>query len=430
MTRTLSEWLLWQQQLHSREIELGLTRVRRVAERLGLLSPVCCVITVAGTNGKGSSVAMLETILCAAGYRVGSYTSPHLLRYNERIRLNAEPVEDASICAAFELIDGARENESLTYFEFGTLAALAIFAEIDLDVLLLEVGLGGRLDAVNIIDADAALITSIGLDHQEWLGTSVEAIAAEKAGIMRPSRPVIINTHAGVDKLVDCAKDIKASVQLLGEDYCYQEHANVWCWTKDGDQVEYPRPVLAGAHQVHNAAGVIAVLNALSGRLQVPHDAICVGLQSVVLAGRFQQIGDQPRRFVDVSHNVEAAHALVENIQSLHRNHGATLRMVIGMLSDKDFVGVAGVLQPIVDRWYCAPVASERSAEIAAMMGTLTAECNFHGDEYESITAAWKAAQNDAGPDDIVVATGSFYVVSEILACQATPNSFESRAHG
>ena len=289
--QTLAGWLNWQEGLHPKKIDLGLERVADVASRLGTLQLEQTVITVAGTNGKGSSVAFLESILSAAGYRVGTYTSPHLFRYNERIRINSHEVDDAALCEAFAAVDEARGTSTLSYFEFGTLAALQLFSQAPLDIVVLEVGLGGRLDAVNIIDATVALVTSVGIDHCAWLGTDRESIGREKAGIFRATRPAICSDPAPPASVEKHAQKIGADWYCLGQAYDYTEEPGGWTWRGAGRALEaLPCPSLPGKHQLNNAAGVLMALELLSGQHPVTRAAIEQGLQSVSLPGRCQVV--------------------------------------------------------------------------------------------------------------------------------------------
>ncbi|HET9033457.1 MAG TPA: Mur ligase family protein, partial [Dokdonella sp.] len=276
--RTLDQWLSWQLRLHPREVELGLERVRAVWQRLGAPAPAKTVITVGGTNGKGSTVAFLDAILLAGGHRVGAFTSPHLLRYNERVRVQGDDVADHALIAAFERIEKARGDIALTYFEFGTLAALLIFSDSALDVAILEVGLGGRLDAVNIIDADAAIVTTVDLDHQDWLGNDREVIAAEKAGIFRSGKIAVIGEIAPPRTLIDAANALDTRLLAAGRDFHVETSANAWRWTISGEALELPHPLLDGSIQHANAAAAIAALYALGEQIDWNPDAIARGV--------------------------------------------------------------------------------------------------------------------------------------------------------
>ncbi len=414
---SLEGWLRWQESLHPSEIELGLERVGEVARRLGLLSPSHAVITVAGTNGKGSSVAMLEAILLAGGYRTGSYTSPHLLRYNERVRLDGKAVADASLCAAFEAIDQARGEISLSYFEFGTLAALYCFEQAGLDVAVLEVGLGGRLDAVNIIDADVALVTAIDLDHSDWLGDSREQVALEKAGIFRSARPAVVSDPSPPQSLLDYAASIGAPLSRLQHEYGADELEEGWrWWGPEGSRIEpLPMPALRGRFQLDNAAGVLMALQALEKRLPLSRQALREGLHAASLPGRFQRIlhDNGVEEFIDVAHNPQAARELAVNLRALpavHRSHA-----VVAMLADKDIEGVLAPLMGCFDHWSLAPLAVPRGADaqqIAAVLGQLGVSApSLHAD----VAAARAAALAELGEGDRLVTFGSFYTVAEAL---------------
>lgn len=314
--QTLEKWLQWQITLHHREIELGLERVLSVWRRLWDGPVPFRVVTVAGTNGKGSSVAFLEAILSSAGYRVGSFTSPHLVRYNERIRVAGEEASDETICRAFDAVDRARGETPLTFFEFSALAALQIFSQSGLDVAVLEVGLGGRLDAVNIIDPDVALITSIGLDHMAWLGGTVDEIALEKAGIMRPGKPAVYAAKFPPSSLLSYAEDLGVKLYLADQDFGYSGGAEEWdWWGPDRRWPGLPRPAMVGDYQLGNASAVLMVLSLLhAAGLSVTGLALRRGLESAVAAARFELVPGPPDTLLDVAHNPHAAAALAGNL--------------------------------------------------------------------------------------------------------------------
>lgn len=410
--QTLQQWLDWQEGLHGQVIDLGLERVRAVWQNLDhdLDMPV---ITVAGTNGKGSSVAMLEAIYLAASYRVGSYTSPHLLRYNERIRIQGEPVADELLCDAFACIDEARGDTSLTYFEFGTLAALQVFARSEAEVIVLEVGLGGRLDAVNIIDADVALITAIDVDHVAWLGDDREQIGREKAGIMRTARPVVISDSRPPGSLAEESERLGAQAFFIGSDYRFDSQEQGWSWHYgDSHRSALPEPALRGRFQLQNAAGVMMVLQLLHERLPCSMQAIRQGLQQVQLPGRFQYLGGAISEVLDVAHNPQSARALAENLQALPlegRRHA-----VVGMLADKDIEATLAPLREAFASWHLAPPDAGRAADTEQLLQALgqDKEACFL---YENITAARVGALNQARPGDQLVIFGSFYTVAEAL---------------
>lgn len=335
---SLTDWLSWLETLHPTEIELGLERTADVYKRLCHRRPACYVITVAGTNGKGSTIAMLETILLHAGYAVGSYTSPHLHHYNERVRIGGIDIDDKSLCRAFERVNAVRHDVSLTYFEFGTLAALDIFTRHELDIVLLEVGLGGRLDAVNIVEPDIAVITSIALDHEEWLGNDREAIGIEKAGIMREGIPVICGDHQPPASLLQRASELQVQLHCLGKEFAYDTDAETWSWWADFghgklSHLGLPQPALSGGFQLDNAATVLATLQCLT---DMPTDRVDIeeGLEHVRLPGRFQLLATEVPCIYDVAHNPHAAAALTLSLQALPVK-GRT-RMVFGAMADKD----------------------------------------------------------------------------------------------
>lgn len=410
---TLNQWLAWQETLHPSEIELGLERVAEVLQRLNLQKPGFTVVTVAGTNGKGSSVAMLEAILLAADYRVGAYSSPHLLRYNERIRVNGVEVEDETLCTAFERIDQGRAEISLTYFEFGTLAAIEIFQHAKVDIAILEVGLGGRLDAVNVLDADVALVTAIDLDHQDWLGNDRETIGGEKAGILRAARPVVCSDPNPPRSLLETARQLGAPLWLLGRDFQAQaDDADNWRWNgPEGESISLPHPALMGDFQLQNAAGVVMVLQALARDFPLDAAAIRSGLSKVSLPGRFQSLPGSPQQILDVAHNSQSAQALAKNLET-QSCQGRT-RVVLAMLADKDIAAVVDSLAKLVNDWYLAPLPVPRGAPVQLLQQALPdSACK----SFASVADAYAAAQEDASPEDRIVVVGSFYTVAAVLA--------------
>lgn len=406
----LADWLAWQEQLNPRAIELGLERSRIVAGRLGLLDSPPITATVAGTNGKGSSATLAAGIWQAAGFRVGRYLSPHLLRYNERIAIDGVDAEDAAICRAFAAIDAARGELALTYFEFGTLAALWLFREAGVDVQVLEVGLGGRLDAVNIVDADAALVTNIGLDHTDWLGPDRDSIGREKAGIFRAGRPAICAERAAPATVEAEARRIGARWITAGRQFEAQRGVDRWSWIGEGvEHRELPLPALAGAFQVDNAAGVLAMIEALGERLPVARPAIEIGLRGLALAGRYQR---HAGLILDVAHNLESATVLAEQLRA-EPCAGRSL-LVLGMLADKPVAEVCRVLSGVVDAVWCAGLPPPRGlgddalARIARQAGLVAFEAG-------AVTDAVAAARAAAGPDDRIIVCGSFLTVAAAL---------------
>ena len=414
---SLPDWLAWQETLHPEKIDLGLERVAVVAERLQLLQPDFGVITVAGTNGKGSSVALLESVLLAAGYRTGCYTSPHLLRYNERIRIQGKDVDDASLCTAFARVDAARGDETLTYFEFGTLAALVLFSRASLDIVILEVGMGGRLDAVNILAHDVALITSIGIDHSAWLGTDREAIGQEKAGILRAGRPAICSDPHPPRSIENRALELGAHWHCLGQQFGYQSTGNDWCWQGvDSIYQDLPLPALAGKHQLDNAAGVLMVLEVLASNYPVTRAAIEQGLQSVTLPARCQVQAGEIELVFDVAHNADSAKRLAQVLES-HPVTGVT-RLVLAMLDDKDINGFTAPLASSVDHWYLATLGGARGLSAQGLRERL---CGTGADKdircFQDVSVAFRQAQTEAVNGDRLVVCGSFVTVAEALAC-------------
>ncbi len=414
--QNLNDWLNWQTLLHPSSIELGLERVAAVWQQLYPHPFPTTVITVAGTNGKGSSVAMLNAIFCAAGYRVGCYTSPHLLRYNERIRINGEEVSDDGICQAFERIDQARGERSLTYFEFGTLAALDIFAANTLDVVILEVGLGGRLDAVNIIDPDIALITSVDIDHTDWLGDNLEQIALEKAGILRANGAAVFGGAKPPSSLIQHAAHLNSQLALAGEDFSFEMSGpNKWSWHSGKQDIEnLPFPALTGSCQLQNAAAVLQVISLLSDQINVNHEAIAQGLQDIDLAGRFQVIPGSVELILDVAHNPAAAQVLADSLQQ-RACQGRTLA-VFAMLADKDVAAVVKNLAPHVDEWFLATLEEERglsAPDLKLQIDTL--DSCIQSRIASSVERACRMAVDHASIGDRILVFGSFFTVSKAL---------------
>jgi dihydrofolate synthase/folylpolyglutamate synthase len=412
---SLADWLTWQERLHPRPVDLGLERVGAVAARMGLADPGVPVISVAGTNGKGSSVAMLEAVYRAAGYRTGCYTSPHLSRYNERIRIDGVEASDAALCAAFARIDHVRADISLSYFEFGTLAALELFRGQPLDVLILEVGLGGRLDAVNLVDADVALVTSIGLDHTEYLGPDRGSIAREKAGIFRTGRPAICADPAPPPSLQLAAQAVGAQWLAAGQDFHFSIEPDGWSWQGNGRGYEsLPVPALPGLHQLANAAGVVQVIECLQPQLPLTEPALRAGLHSVRLAGRCET---RDGLLLDVAHNPDGAAVLAQELR--RRQISGRTRLVLGMLRDKDVAGFASQLVDCVDDWHAVTLAGPRglaAQELAERLGAVAGvnQLACHG----SVCAALEAVRSLSGSGDRVVVCGSFLTVAEALTCR------------
>ena len=412
---TLQEWLAWQELLHPNAIDLGLARVQRVLEVMGLRQPPFRVLTVGGTNGKGSCVAYAEAMLRAAGYRTGAYTSPHLLRYQERVRVDGAEAADREFCDAFARIDAARGDTSLTYFEFGTMAAFDIFARRGVQVAVLEVGLGGRLDAVNAVDADASLVVSVGLDHTDWLGPDRESIGFEKAGIYRHGRPAVCGDRMPPESLLRHARDIGADIKLIGRDFEQQIDDASWSWRGIGPELrDMPPPALAGAIQYDNAANVIAMLRSVQDWLWMPDTAIRAGLTQAGLAGRFQRVAGTVERVFDVAHNADAARNLAANLAAVPVK-GQTLG-VIGMFRDKAAEEVARALAPELDRWFLGGLAGPRGQSAEALAGRIHSVMpEVTSEEHTTVREAYAAAERAARPGDRLVVFGSFQTVAEIL---------------
>jgi dihydrofolate synthase/folylpolyglutamate synthase len=411
----LAAWLAYLERVHPRTIDLGLERVARVRDRLGL-ALTCPVITVGGTNGKGSTCAMLAAMLRAAGYRIGLYTSPHLLRYNERVRIDGRTAADAELVAALERVEAARGETSLTYFEFGTLAAALLFRDAGLDAAILEVGLGGRLDAVNLFDPDCAVVTSIGLDHMDYLGPTRESIGLEKAGIFRAGRPAVVGEADPPRSLLERAAQVGAPLSLIERDFGARPEAGQWTyWSVQGRRAGLPWPALRGDHQLGNAATALAALEHLRPRLPVDAGALRRGLVEVELPGRFQVLPGRPVVILDVAHNPQAAERLRETLARM--GSFATTHAVFGMLRDKDIAGVARALGGCVDHWLLAPLPGPRGASAEALAEALgAAGIALPSDVFPDVAAAYLRARERAGPDDRILVFGSFHTVGDVLA--------------
>ncbi len=426
----LEDWLSWQEALHPASIELGLDRVRRVHERLAIGRPAPTVVTVAGTNGKGSSIAMLESILCAAGLRVGSYTSPHLVDYEERVRIDRRPVEASALCRAFAAVEAARDGVALTYFEFGTLAALILLAEAGLDCALLEIGLGGRLDAVNVVDPDLVLITAIGLDHRDWLGPDRETIAAEKAAVIRPGGLAVCSDPAPPAAVLRLAAERGARLLAPGRGFTIEPLARDWRWAPaDGGAMQLPYPALPGRHQLDNAGGVVALCRLFAelpaGR-RIDDASIAAGLRTARIRGRTEVhiLPGGVELVLDVAHNPDSARALAGVLSE--RPCRGTSHGVIGLLADKDAESVVDELVAVIDRWYCASLAGDRgrvSVGLADVVGRRlpgVRPFRYEGGPAEAVAAALASAQSG----DRIVVTGSFRTVSEVIG------AFDDRVPG
>jgi dihydrofolate synthase/folylpolyglutamate synthase len=415
---TLADWLARCERLHPVEIEMTLARVSIVKERLGL-ALVVPVISVAGTNGKGSTCAMLESIALQAGYRVGLYSKPHLVHFEERCRINGRMVDGDALLPHFAAVEQARGDVSLTYFEFTLLVIVRLLSMIELDLVILEVGMGGRLDAVNVFDADCSVITSIDIDHAEYLGTNREAIAKEKAGIMRAGKPVIVSDPMPPSTLSSEAARVGADLWQIGRDFNYAGDKQQWSWTgrnKRFNAMAYP--ALRGANQLLNASGVLAAFEALRGSVPVTAQAVRNGFVLVELPGRFQIVAGQPTLVLDVAHNPHAIATLAQNLDQMGffpRTHA-----VFGVMADKDIAAIMSRMAPLVDAWHFTDLPmprAARSADLAALHtrlalkgpGPVTIE--QHRDPLQAL----EAALEDADPADRIVVFGSFYTVGGVL---------------
>jgi dihydrofolate synthase/folylpolyglutamate synthase len=414
--KTLQQWLDWCEQLHPVAIDMGLDRVKTVADRMDLHFD-CPVITVAGTNGKGSTCAMLEAVLLQAGYRTGVYTSPHLVHFEERCRLHGESASAEAFADAFAAVEAVRGDVSLTYFEFSTLAILHMMASAKLDVAILEVGLGGRLDAVNIIDADCAVITSIDIDHTAILGKDRESIGFEKAGIIRAGRPVIVSDPVPPQSVLDHAAALGADIWLFGRDFNFSGDKQQWAWAgRDRRYSGMAYPALRGANQLINASGVLAALDALRQRIPVTAQAVRNGLAMVELPGRFQIVPGQPVLVLDVAHNPHSVAALAANLDAM--GFYPTTHAVLGAMADKDLLPMLQKVNPMVDKWYFTDLPLPRAAKAADLQQAWQAQ-NTRTDTSSSVhlepMLALQAAIDAADPADRIVVFGSFYTVGGVL---------------
>lgn len=423
---TLEGWLTLIEGRHAQAIQLGLDRVRTVSAALPspLASPGTVLITVGGTNGKGSCCAMLESILLAAGYRVGCYTSPHLLRYNERVRIDGREVSDEQLVAGFAAVEAARGDTPLTYFEHGTLAAWSVFAAAAPEVVILEVGLGGRLDAVNVFDADCAIVTSVALDHMDYLGDTREAIGFEKAGIFRPGRSAICGDPQPPASLLAHAQAVGARLWVSGRDFGFggdRQQWGYWRYAEPPSQGALVKrgglayPSLRGANQLLNAAAVITALESLRDRVPVSMQAIRQGLMLVDVPGRFQVLPGRPVVVLDVAHNPQAAGVLAENLGSM--GYHPETWAVFGMLGDKDVEGVIGLMRKRIDHWLLADLPGPRGLSAEELAVRLRA-AGVEGDIrcFPTPAQAFVAARNSVAEDDRIVAFGSFLTVADVLS--------------
>jgi dihydrofolate synthase/folylpolyglutamate synthase len=415
---SLEQWLAYQTQVHPQAIDLGLDRLRQVLDRLGWRAPTVPVITVAGTNGKGSVSGYCASIMAAAGYRVGTFTSPHLRDYRERIRVHDRWVSAQELVSAFERIEAARGQVGLTFFEFNTLAALLVFEAAKLDAWVLEIGMGGRLDAVNVVDPDVAVVVSIGLDHQEYLGATLDAIAREKAGIFRRGRPAVLGSPDMPGVVEETARGMGAALKRLGSEYTYVREGAGWQYRGSRRHLPHlPAPALIGDTQYANAATALAALEEIDARLPISAAAVAQGLERVRLAARFQVIAPArsgaPTWVLDVAHNPAAARVLARNLRD-RPGTGRTLA-VCGILTDKDAAGVAAELRDCVDAWWCVSTEGERGRSGAALAKTVGLEVAVPVEAADSASAGCAAALAHASPGDRILVFGSFHTVGPAL---------------
>lgn len=408
--KSISEWLEWIKSLHPVEMDLSLERVREVAGRLNLLAPSYTVITVAGTNGKGSCVAGLEAMYLAAGYRVGAFTSPYLFSYNEQVRLQGNPVQDALFCQAFEKIVMAAADITLTPFEFTALAALLIFQQANLEIGILEVGLGGRWDAVNVMDAAIAVVASIDIDHAAVLGDTREKIGREKAGIFRADRPVVCGDIDPPLSLVNYANELHAPLFCQGKQFTFQEEQAGWCWQSEKNKLEHlPLPVLA----LQNMATVLMVIELLAIQHPVERSAIDQALVNIKLPGRIQIIPGEVTQIFDVSHNPAAAKLLITKLRQ--QSYKGKHRAVFSMLADKDIVTTIQVMTSFIDEWFIAPLPVPRGASQEVLIKSFQKAGVKAFEWHSSIANAFKAAKGQSKAGDCIVIFGSFHTVSAAM---------------
>jgi dihydrofolate synthase/folylpolyglutamate synthase len=414
--KTLSEWLAHCENLHPHAIDMGLDRVRQVAQKLQLALKVP-VITVAGTNGKGSTCAMLEAIYLQAGYKTGVYTSPHLVHFEERCRLQGESPPAAMFANAFEQVEQARGEISLTYFEFSTLAILKMMADSELDVVILEVGLGGRLDAVNLMDADCAIITSIDLDHTSLLGNDRETIGLEKAGIMRSGKSVVLSDPVPPNSIIQHAKKLGADLWLMGQDFNFSGDPLQWSWAGRGRRYSgLAYPALRGANQLLNASGVLAALEIMRPQLPVTAQAIRNGLAMVELTGRFQIVPGEPVLVLDVAHNPHSVAALAANLDAM--GFYPCTHAIFGAMADKDLASMLQKILPLVDAWYFTDLPLPRATSAVKLQDEwrqMNTRQDVKASQYTSPQKALEAAITAAAPADRILVFGSFYTVGGVL---------------
>ncbi len=414
VVKTLEQWLDYIESVHFRSIDLQLDRVDAVLKRLFPGGLDFHAINVAGTNGKGSAVEIMTTVLCRTDLCIGTYTSPHLVSYAERIRINGNMAGEAELCSAFAAIEEARGDTPLTYFEFGTLAALFIFQSRGVDLAVLEVGMGGRLDAVNAVDASASLVTSIAIDHEHWLGVDRERIAVEKAGIFRPGRPAICADPDPPDAILECARESGAELYQLGVDFRMEKDEEGWRWIGPDDSFSgLPAPTLTGNFQSNNVAGAIMVLMSIKSLVRISADQLRSALACVCMRGRFELIEGAPEIVLDVAHNIAAITGLRNNLHE-RPNPGRTLA-VCGMLKDKPVRGMSELLGPLVDEWYVGSIHDARGCSAQELAREMEAGVSNPVSTHDSVVSAFTAAQRAAKPADRIVVFGSFHTVGDII---------------
>ena len=415
---TLQEWLDWQETLHPQKIELGLERTSEVAKDMGVSKPAYITIVVAGTNGKGSIVTALESIFHYAGYRVGAYTSPHLLHYNERIRVGQQNADDDALCKAFDKVDVSRGDTTLSYFEFGTLAAIQIFNESELDVAIYEVGLGGRLDAVNILDADLAIVSSIGIDHVQWLGSTRESIGFEKAGVFRSKQPAICGDADPPNSLIEYAEKVGTELYLINEHYSYEKQKDVWSFKSENTNWDgLPMPSLYGEAQIGNAATALMGLVHVDEKLPVTRECVDRGLSNISLPGRFQRIDGPCEIILDVAHNLDSSKVLVDNLKEL--KPASKTIAVFAVLADKDVCGIIECVGGMFDEWHISQLDSERALEkesLKKQLDNCCHDCIIY--THNTISEAYNAAKKTVDESMRIVVFGSFLTVAEVLSLE------------
>ena len=417
MPENLEEWLKHIEGVHPRAVEMGLERVTTVKDALHL-APEFPIVTVGGTNGKGSACAMLEAILQQAGYRTGCYTSPHLLRFNERVRLGREEAADEALSRAFAAIEAARGEVALTYFEFTTLAAVWLFVAEKIDVAVLEVGLGGRLDAVNAFDGDCAMLMSVALDHMDYLGDTREAIGFEKAGIFRARGPAICADRDPPETVLTHAREIGAELLVIGRDFGYEAQPRQWkYWGPNGERHGLPHPALRGEYQLVNAAASLAALDTLRDKLPVTAGDVRTGLLTASNPGRFQVLPGRPEVILDVAHNPAAARALADTLQRMPRPRRTYA--VFAMLADKDIEGVIDAVKKHVDEWLVGGIAAARGADAATLADALARSAVYgHVSQHATIADAYAQACGEAAENDRILVFGSFYTVAAVMSAR------------